>query len=583
MESFIPFLTAIRHARASFPAMRFAGFHNLWQIAHELKCLNALQKASEHLEQQGQYDILKIIQTLTEHFTSFQCAANTIPLQQIQFSSLFSLVQQATQFYKQGFILVCDDLNLWEQIRHSVSDHHIHTAVDWIEKLYTYTIQKNWNNSIEILRHPLLKNVDANFYQSVIKWEYVIRKNQQQSIDENNLPDHPLCHLLMNRTFGEIFHHLPFSIQQQLPVLDYIPLIDSTDHCLEWFKGAVALGSCPPQIRLGLHAALEFSPCQVIFCLKQNQIRPLKSQFLFKKSLDKNLTELLFQWKGQTDLNILGYTQEAIFHHPFVQSTILERHHTQKLSVIYDKPIVNPDVSSRPTIISATGFNQLMQDPYGFYARYILKLRPLERTGSQSLQQEFGLTVHKIVEVYLKQGLEDALKYFNSLKLGKHAILWKGRILRILQWVNAQINELAPLKVEIEKDLQASLGSITLKARVDACVLTNKGNLVVNFKTGNPPSKTDATNGYAPQLVIEMFLVNKTYTSTSTQAEFWQLKGTQPVGSILSTITIPIPSLHKDLEKIALHYLTRNTPFLACPWPSKTPKYNDYKYLERIA
>ncbi len=377
---------------------------------------------------------------------------------------------------------------------------------------------------------------------------------------------------------------MPHSLEQRLlPLADYVSLLDGTDHCLEWFKAAVSLGTCPPQIHLGLHAALEFNPNQVVFCLKHNQFRPLQSQFLFKNRVSENLTELLTQWKGQAHLNIFGYTQETTFHHPFVQDSILEQRQMQRLTMIDEKPIANPVVSSRPTTISATGFNQLMQDPYGFYARTILKLRYLEQTCAQTYAKEFGLTVHKVIEMYLKNGLEDALKYFHALKLGKRTILWKGRILRILHWVDAQMNDLKPLKADSEKEFQAFLGPITLKARIDACVFTSQGNLVVNFKTGNPASKTDATNGYAPQLAIELFLASKAYTNISTQAEFWQLKGTQPVGNVLSNIAIPTNSLQKDLEKITFHYLTKNTPFLTCPWPSKTPQYNEYKNLERVA
>ncbi len=583
-QSSNPILASIKQARSALPNIGFAGFYNLWQVAKELKSLNTIQKATEHLEQQDPHGILKIIQTLIHNHSPFQCTASAIQQQQIQFSSQSSLVQQAEEFYKEGFVIVCDDLNLWEQIRHGVSNDQIIIAADWVQKLYAYTIQKNLVHAIEMLRHPLLKRVDEHFHERVINWEYSLRKNQQQSLEDGDLPNHPLCQLLLGKTFEEIFQNLPHSIGQQvLQLTDYISLLDGTEHCLEWFKGAVSLGTCSPQLRLGLHAALEFKPNQVVFCLKHNQFRPLQSQFLFKKLTSENLTELLLRWKGQTHLNILGCPQETTFHHPLVQDNILEQHQVQRLAMIDEKPIANPDVSSRPTTISATGFNQLMQNPYGFYARTILKLRYLEQTCAQTYAKEFGLTVHKSIEMYLKHGLEDALKYLHTLKLGKRTILWNGRILRIIYWVHAQINDLKSLKVESEKDFQALLGPITLKARIDACVFTSQGNLVVNFKTGNPPSKTDATNGYAPQLAIEMFLSGKTYNNISAQAEFWQLKGTQPAGIVLSNIAIPIDILQTELEKITLHYLTKNTPFLTCPWPLKTPKWNEYKNLERTA
>lgn len=575
-------LASIKQARIEFPTIRFAGFHNLWQVANELKNLNTIQKAAEYLEQQGQTGLLKILQTLISTPTPLQCPVPITQPRQIQFSSQFALIQQVIEFYNQGFVVICDDLNLWKQIHYAVSDHQINIAADWISKFYTYTTTKKLINTIEMLRHPLLKNVDEHFHKCVMHWEYTLRKNQQQSL-EGAFPDHPLCQTLLNTTFKEVFDHLPPSAQQQvLPLTEYITLLDGTDHCLEWFKGAITLSTCPSQLRLGVHSALEFKPNQVIFCLKHNQFRPLQSQFLFKKKMDKNLTELLLAWKGTSHLNILGHTQNIIFYHPLVQDERLEQHQVKRLTTVDAKPIANPNVNSRPTTISATGFNQLMQDPYGFYARYILKLRHLERIHPQLLQQEFGLIVHKILEIYIKQGFENALKYFYSLILGRHTILWKGRILRILHWVHAQMNDLKPVKIEGEKDFQSSVGPITLKARIDACVFTPQGNLVINFKTGNPPSKIDVTNGYAPQLAIEMFLASKESPNISTQAEFWQLKGTKPIGNILSNIAIPTDLLQKEFEKITLHYLTKNTPFLTCPWPSKTPKYNEYKHLERI-
>lgn len=575
-------LASIKHTRAEFPTLRFSTFHDLWQITNELKSLNLIQKAAKYLEQQDQNSLLKIFQILFHNHAPFQCTAPTAQPRQIQFSSQSSLVQQAIKFYNQGYVIVCDDLNLWKQTYYAVSDHQTSMAADWIGKFYTYITKKKLMDAIEMLRHPLLKRVDEDFYEQVMHWEYILRKNQQKSVEEK-LPDHPLCQALLNATFQELFHHLPTPIQQLLSTLtDYITLFDDTDNCLEWFRGAVTLSTCPPQIRLGLHSALEFKPDQVIFCLKHNQFRPLQSQFLLKKIKDKNLTELLFQWKGTSHLNILGHTQNTVFHHPFVQEDILEQRQIKRITTVDIRPIANPNVTSRPTIISATGFNQLMQDPYGFYARYILKLRYLERINSQHSQQEFGLTVHKILEIYLKQGIEIASKHLHSLILGRHTILWKGRILRILHWVHTQMNDLNPIKIEGEKDFQSSIGFITLKARIDACIFTAQGNLVINFKTGTPPSKMEVINGYAPQLAIEMFLASKTYTNTSIQAEFWQLKGTKPIGSILSNIALPADLLQKEFEKITLHYLTKNSPFLTCPWPLKTPQYNDYKYLERI-
>lgn len=588
------FLTCVKLTRSEFPNMRFADFCNLWQISDELKTLNATSVALTQLEQQGLHNLLRVIKKIHEIQTPFQHTSPVSSSRQLQFSSLFSLSNQALEFFNQGFVLVCDDVILWEQITQTISNTQTSTALDWIQKLYTYATQKNLVNAIEMLRHPLLEKVDADFHKIVLNWECTLRKNQQQTLD-TDWPNHSLCqHLLsiaceknFSSIFKEIFQKLPLTIQQQLlPLTNYVTLLNNTIHCLEWFKGAVNLGTYAPKIGLGLHAALKFKPEQIVFCLKHNQIRPLQSHPLFKNVNVGNLPDLLFQWAAKKQLNVLSYCSDATFEHPLVQADMLEKHQVQRVSMVGERPIANPIVSSRPTTISATGFNQLMQDPYGFYARYILKLRQLERSCAQNFAKEFGLATHKIIEVYLKQGLESASQYLHTLNLNSHPILWKGKLLRILDWVHAQMNDLHPIKFQSEQDLSAELtpiGSIKLKARIDACIFTYQGNLVVNFKTGMPPSKTEVTAGYSPQLAIEMFLTSKTHPNTSTQAEFWQLKGTQPAGIVSSSIAIPIDTLQAELEKITLHYLTQNTSFLTCPWPSKTPKYNEYKNLERLA
>ncbi len=588
------FLASIQLARSEFPTMGFADFCNLWQIADEIKTLGTMPIASASLEQRNQQSILKIIKKIHEVDLPFQCTAKLDTSKQAQYSSLFSLSQQALELFNQGFVLVCDDVNLWQQITQTVSNNQTSTAQDWIQKLYTYTTKKNLVNTIEMLRHPLLEKVDSDFHKTILNWEYSLRKNQQQTLG-TDFPNHPLCHQLLNivgnqtfsATFSEVFQKLSLSIQQQLSrLIDSTELLDSTLDCLEWFKGAVNLEKHHSQIHLGLHAALKFKPEQVVFCLKHNQIRPLQSHLLFKNVNGKNLSDLLFQWAAKKQLNVLSYSSDATFEHPLVQVDMLEKHQVKRISMVGEKPIANPIVSSRPTTISATGFNQLMQDPYGFHARYILKLRHLERSCAQNFAKEFGLATHKIIEVYLKQGLETALQHLHTLKLSSHPILWKGKISRILEWIQTQVNDLHAIKIQSEHELSTQLitiQQITLKARVDACIFTSQGNLVVNFKTGMPPSKTEATNGYAPQLAIEMFLCAKTYTNTSTQAEFWQLKGTQPAGIVSSNIAVPVEALQIELEKVTHHYLTQNSPFLTCPWPSKTPKYNEYKNLERLA
>lgn len=573
MSAIIPVIDLIR---SDFPD---ADFYNLWQLASELKSPEVSDKK-----------LAKIIKAMHDSQQPFQCKAEAPTYQQVQHSTFFSLQKQALEFFDQGFILVCDDIAIWERLIIATAPKQISIVLDWICKVYKHTMHQITVNALEVLNHPHLAQ-NQELHNLITKWEYDLRKTQKQS-SNLDLPNHPLCNCLVQTThnkdfltiFNEIVKKLPPAIQTQTrSLIEYIPLLDGKNRCIEWFKKAVYMSICSPQVRLGIHEALKFTPSQVVFCLKHTQIRPQLSHLLFESSQKENLTEQLLQWKKRDSLNILSYSKEAIFCHPLADDDIRQKYQERKFLTSGEKPIANPAPNSRPKSISATGFNLLMQDPYGFYARYILKLNTLERITNRSPAREFGIAAHEILELLLKSGFDTALKCVDTLKLSNPVILWKTKLLRILNWVHDQINNLSPHEIQSEKALEIILlDSITVKARIDALLFLATGNLVVNFKTGTPPSKAEVINGYFPQLAIEMFLGHKIYDNGLIQAEFWQLKGTQPAGITSSSLAIPMNTLQTELEKIISHYLIRNSPFLTCPWPSKTSKCNEYKNLERL-
>ena len=524
--------------------------------------------------------------------------AKPIELKSQQFSSRFSLIKQAKDLVNKGFVIICDDLSLWDELQQSVATKKINLAADWILTLYTFASDRNLINAIELLRHPLLRDIDETYPKAVLDWEYALRQSQTKSFN-TSLPQHSLALKMVDITtknfqqvFQEIIQYLPAETQNNLSsITKYMEFLDGSPLCLEWFKGVLKLENQFPQIRLGIHEALSFKPNYVVFCLKHDQIRSLQTQLLVKKTTwenlkidDKSFLHLINHWKKDSPINILAYPQEETFTHPLLGDDSIETIEIKALNAAYQKPIANPPLSSRPRSISATGFELLMQDPYGFYARYILKLRPLERTASEYFAKEFGISVHKAIEIFLKQGMDVALKYIQGLELSAHRILWYPRLERILIWISSQIKELKGNKVESEESFKSVLAPsnpITLNARIDLCANTPKGNLVVNFKTGTPPSRADVINGFAPQLAIELFLKALTCPSISTQAEFWQLKGTKPAGVVGVSTAINLLDLQGEIEKIILYYLNKQTPFLTCPWPSKTPRCSDYKILER--
>lgn len=567
-DTFFPTLSVIR---TEFPS---ANIYNFWQIASEID--------KKEIDDEKLAEAICLLQ---KEQSVPQCSAIPSSPQQVQFSTIFSLQKSALELIENGFIVVCDDINIWEQLLKLTIPMHINRAADWIYAIYKYTTQQTLTNILGVLRHSYLQQ-DNDLQKIGIEWEYRLRKE----LDKEE-PYHPLYHYLLKTNsdksfatiFSEITEKLPPELQEGIkPLAEYVNLLDGSSFCEEWFKKSLYLKEGSRQIRLGLHEALKFTPSQVVFCLQHSQIKPKLSASLIKKNQYNSLREQILKWQEENTLNILCYSHEPVFFHPLVENGCLQKHAEQKFFQEEERPIANPPVSSRPTTISASGFNLLMKDPYGFYARYILKLLPLERITSSSYAKEFGLAVHKTIEIHLKQGFESALQHVNTIILSKSEILWKNKLLRILNWVDGQIKDLKPTKIQSESDFHTVIGTTTLKARIDALLDVGGNKLVVNFKTGTPPSKAEVICGYAPQLAIEMFLIQRLNDNQSTQAEFWQLKGTQPPGSISSGIAIAKNILQAEIEKIIFHYFMTKAPFLTCPWPSKTSKCNEYKNLERL-
>ncbi|MCX7342893.1 MAG: PD-(D/E)XK nuclease family protein [Proteobacteria bacterium] len=566
-------IQAIKLAQQSFVDLSGVGFENLLQCAGELKSLGLVSTACTQLEIQNRFEFSEIIKCLVDLYTPYICHLKTSELDQFYdcFSTNIQLVEHAKLAIPQGKILVCDDQQLWQHLQYTVMGD-TYLPYDFVEKLHLYFENPCQINTMNMLNHPFLRQIDEDLAKQILVYEYKTRKNSEKNFWKEYKFENVLVKQLVD---SKCWQDLPDALLQRLP-LEYVSLLDDS---INWFKLAVNLKTFTPQIRLGLYNALQYKPDQVVFCLKHSQIRPLYSQSLLKST---DLNQALIQWGADFSLNILACNKSGYFDHPLLKETI-KLSKIGKLKFPKTVALANPPLISRPKVISASGFNQLMQDPYGYYGRYILKLSPLERVGVNSFAKEFGIGVHKLIEIYIKQGYQEALDFMNTLNLDKPKILWHGRLLRIISWVDRQFKELKPLKIESEKLLEISLvGGVLLRARIDASVFTENGNLVINFKTGTPPNKNEVITGYAPQLLVETFLCQNFDPHIQTQGEFWQLRGTQPLGVVTSSISMAMGLMQENLEKIVTHYLLSASPFLACPWPSKKPKYNEYVYLERL-
>ncbi|MBB4264715.1 double-strand break repair protein AddB [Roseospira visakhapatnamensis] len=274
-------------------------------------------------------------------------------------------------------------------------------------------------------------------------------------------------------------------------------------------------------------------------------------------------------------------------------------------------PAPTPPVEARPGRLSVTRVETWMRDPYGIYARFILGLEALDALDRPLGVQDYGMLVHDALERFRAAWPEDLPPDPEAelLRLGRAvfeahgdnaavAAFWWPRFVRTARWVidqeRARAGTVRRVRVEVAGDLALSgvARPFTLTARADRVEETVDGDVVVvDYKTGAPPTGREVLAGYAPQLPLEAAMVAAGAFPGIPPApvvglEYWRLGGgRERPGEIR-----PVAGDAGDLARRALDGLTAlvnlyarpETPYPARPVPDVAPRYSDYEHLARV-
>src|SRR3989338_4718 len=238
---------------------------------------------------------------------------------------------------------------------------------------------------------------------------------------------------------------LPSVVAEQLQQFQCLIRFIENDHNLEWADGLVMLAFAHPNIKWGLENSLKFQPKSVILCITQPLIPKLVSA-----NSQKILLEKLQAWHTNHALCVFTNLQPQAHNHYLLNTDY-------KITPAFIKrpeiasTYANPKLESRQLKISATGFQQLMQDPYGFYARYILGLKNLNRILARAKPKDFGILAHELIERSIN------FKEFNIESFSEIYPLWRKKIKRILDWVKIQLYDLQAINVVCEKIVSSDL------------------------------------------------------------------------------------------------------------------------------
>jgi ATP-dependent helicase/nuclease subunit B len=275
------------------------------------------------------------------------------------------------------------------------------------------------------------------------------------------------------------------------------------------------------------------------------------------------------------------------------------------------RPRPTPPVAVRPRRLPVTGVERWIRDPYAVYARYILRLRPLDRPGEPVEALARGTAVHAAFERFatehpgeLRDGAEDAFAGILMQCLAEAGVP-RPRLAREL----ALATNVAPWVVRFERkrragaqliieqegahEFAAPAGPFTVTAKADRIELRGLAADVLDFKTGQAPSAKQVQSGLSPQLTLTAAILRRGGFATIGPIEPGELTYVRVSGGRIPgrEESRAGPGESAGLAERALAGLMRRaaafddqaTPYIAWAAPQFIGRYGgDYDHLGRL-
>lgn len=280
-------------------------------------------------------------------------------------------------------------------------------------------------------------------------------------------------------------------------------------------------------------------------------------------------------------------------------------------STTVSPPAPKPPVSARPRRLSVTQIETWMRDPYGVYARHVLKLRALDPLEQDVSAADYGTLIHESLDEFVRahpsgnlppRALETLLaigraKFIEKAPRPGILAFWGPRFARIAAWFvdteQARRHMLAQSFIEVPGEMTITTpgGAFTLTAKADRIDRTKDGRLsIIDYKTGVPPSDKEVIAGFAPQLPLEAAMLavggfKDVPAGVAGVLSFWHLHGRNDGGDE-KRVRHDAATLAEEARAGLIALVTKfddpTTPYEARPSPEHAPKYSDYAHLARV-
>jgi ATP-dependent helicase/nuclease subunit B len=271
----------------------------------------------------------------------------------------------------------------------------------------------------------------------------------------------------------------------------------------------------------------------------------------------------------------------------------------------WPRPQPQPPASVRPRALSVTEVATLKADPFAFYARHILGLKPLDPRDAEPTAGDRGQAVHKVLERVLAENLSemasiDRLIDEELARLGDRpelVALWRPRVRRMVDWVLDDLSAKPDWNpIAWEEKGQLTWRGITLKGRVDRIDSNGQALRVLDYKTGAVPNVGDVKSLYQTQLALLALMAGDGQFGLArrlpvARLDYLKLSGGKDPGSLkpalgkapVEDITKHIEAAHADYQAIVGSYLLGDAPFRAKQHMVYGRRFRDFDQLARVA
>lgn len=266
------------------------------------------------------------------------------------------------------------------------------------------------------------------------------------------------------------------------------------------------------------------------------------------------------------------------------------------------RPAPCPPASERPRRIRVTDLDRLKADPFSFYAKAMLGLRPLADLGAEQDAAWKGTIVHALFEDWFGEDGCDPARLLPRARdlLARDDIhplmraLWGPRLLEAIAWLaneEAENQALGRRPVGAEVEGEAEIAGVRLKGRADRLDRLGSGALaILDFKTGKPPAKNQVEAGFALQLGLLGLIAEKGGFAGIDEApgllEYWSLakqdrNDQRGFVEPIEPAALILEEARRHFAEAAARWLTGNEPFTAKLQP-RFARYGDYDQLMRL-